>query len=216
MTTGKTIALTIQTFVSKVLSLIFNTLSSFVIAFLPRSTCLKFMAAVTVCSDFGAQGNKVCHCFHCFRIICHEMISDAMTFVFWKLSFKPTFSLSSFTFKKRLFSSSLLSAIRVVLFAYLRLLIVLPAIMIPTCASSSPAFLTWCTVYISYIRRVTVYKFDISLSQFWTVHCSMSGSNCCFLTSIQVSQEVGKMAWYFHLFKNLLPFVVSTWAKVLT
>ena len=57
------------------------------------------------------------------------------------VSFKSTFSLSSFTFMKRLFSSSLLSAIRVVSSAYLRLLIFLPAILIPACASSSPAFL---------------------------------------------------------------------------
>ena len=65
---------------------------------------------------------------------------DAMILVFWMLSFKPTFSLSSFTFIKRLFSSSL-SAIRVVSSAYLRLLIFLLAILIPACASSSPAFL---------------------------------------------------------------------------
>ena len=56
------------------------------------------------------------------------------------LNFKPTFLLSSFTFIKRLFSSSLLSAIRIVSFAYLRLLIILPAILIPDCASSSLAF----------------------------------------------------------------------------
>ena len=61
---------------------------------------------------------------------------DAMIIVFWMLSFKPAFSLS-FTFIKRLFSSSLLSAIRVVSCAYLRLLIFLPAILIPACASSS-------------------------------------------------------------------------------
>ena len=54
------------------------------------------------------------------------------------LSFKPTFSLSTFTFIKRLLSSSSLSAIRVVSSAYLRLLIFLPAILIPACASSSP------------------------------------------------------------------------------
>ena len=66
---------------------------------------------------------------------------DAMILVFWMLSFQPTFSLSSFTFIKRVFSSSLLSAIRVVSSAYLRLLIFLPAILIPACASSSPAFL---------------------------------------------------------------------------
>ena len=54
MTTGKTIALTIQTFVSKVMALLFNMLSRFVIAFLPRSKYLLFfMAAVTTCSDFG-------------------------------------------------------------------------------------------------------------------------------------------------------------------
>ena len=67
--------------------------------------------------------------------------------VFWMLSFKPTFSLSSFTFIKRLFCSSSLSAIRVVSSAYLRLLIFLPAILIPTCASSSPAFLLMYSAY---------------------------------------------------------------------
>src|SRR5574339_568413 len=58
------------------------------------------------------------------------------------LSFKPTFSLSSFTFIKRLFSSSSLSAIRVVSSAYLRLLIFLLAILVPACASSILAFHT--------------------------------------------------------------------------
>ena len=65
-----------------------------------------------------------------------------MILVFWMLSFKPTFSLSFFTFIKRLFSSSSLSATRVVSSAYLRLLIFLLAILIPACAYSSPAFLT--------------------------------------------------------------------------
>ena len=92
-------------------------------------------------SDVGAQENKVSHCFHCFPIYlpwsdgtrCHDL-------VFWMLSFKPTFSLSSFTFIKRLFSSSLLSAIRVVSSTYLRLLVFLPAILISACASTSLAF----------------------------------------------------------------------------
>ena len=77
-----------------------------------------------MCSDFGVQINKVWYCFHCFPIYfpwsdgtrCHIL-------VFWMLSFKPTFSLSSFTFVKRLFNSSSFSAIRVVSSAYLRLLI---------------------------------------------------------------------------------------------
>ena len=65
---------------------------------------------------------------------------DAMIFVFWMLSFKPTFSFSSLTFIKRLFSSSLLSAIRMMSSAYLWLLIFLPEMLIPAYASSSPTF----------------------------------------------------------------------------
>ena len=99
------------------------------------------MAAVTICSDFEAEGNKVSHCFHCFPIYLQWSDgTDAMILFFWILSFKPTFELFSFTFIKRLFSSSMLSAIRVVSSAYLRLLIFLPAILIPAWASSSPAF----------------------------------------------------------------------------
>ena len=63
MTTGKTIVLTKRTFVGKVMSLLFNMLSRLVITFLPRSKHLNFMAAITICSDFGAQKNKVSHCF---------------------------------------------------------------------------------------------------------------------------------------------------------
>ena len=148
MTTGKTIALTTWTFVSKVMSVLFNALSRFVIAFLPRSKPFNFMAAVTIHSDFGAQENKVCHCFHCFPIYmpwsdgtrCHDLS-------FWMLSLKPAFSLSSFTFIKRLLSSSSLSAIRVVSSAYLKLLIFLPAILIPICSSFSLAF---CMIYSAY------------------------------------------------------------------
>ena len=58
MTTGKTIALTKQTFVGKVMSLLFNMLSRLVITFLPRSKHLNFMAAITICSDFGAPKIK--------------------------------------------------------------------------------------------------------------------------------------------------------------
>ena len=59
MTTGKTTALTKRTSVGKVMSLPLNMLSRLVITFLPRSKCLNFMAAVTICSDFGPQKNKV-------------------------------------------------------------------------------------------------------------------------------------------------------------
>jgi len=68
MTTGKAIVLSMWTFVGKVMSLLFNALSRFVIAFLPRSKRLNFMAAVTICSDFGAQENKISHYFPCFPV----------------------------------------------------------------------------------------------------------------------------------------------------
>ena len=80
--------------------------------------------------------------------IWHEVMAPcAMILVFWMLSFKPAFSLSSITFFKMLFSSSSLYAIRVVSSAYLRLLIFLLAILIPACASSSPAF---CMIHSAY------------------------------------------------------------------
>ena len=80
--------------------------------------------------------------------ICHDVVGlNAIILVFWMLSFKLAFSLSSFTFIKSLFSSSLLSAIRVVSSAYLRLLIFLPAVLIPACASLSPAFLIMYSAY---------------------------------------------------------------------
>ena len=80
--------------------------------------------------------------------ICHEVMGpDAVIFVFWTLSFKPAFLLSSFTFTRKLFGSSLLSAIRVVSSPHLRLLIFLLAILIPAYASSSPAF---CMMYSAY------------------------------------------------------------------
>src|SRR5574340_282733 len=124
------------------------------------------------------------------------------------LSFKPTFSLSTFTFIKRLLSSSSLSAIRVVSSAYLKLLIFLPAILIPACALSSPAF---CMIYSAYKLNKqgdNIQPCHNSFSNLVPVHCSMSSSNCCFLTYIQVSQETGKVVWYSHLFKNFLQFVV--------
>ena len=71
MTTGKTIALTRWTFVGKLMSLLFNMLFRLVITFLPISKLFfffHFMAAVTICSVFGAPQNKASHCFHFFPI----------------------------------------------------------------------------------------------------------------------------------------------------
>ena len=142
MTTGKTIVLTRWRFVDKVMYLLFNMISRLVITFLPRSkrlliSWLQSPSAVIleppkIKSDAVSTVSPS---------ISREMMGpDAMIFVFWMLSFKPTFSLYSLTFIKRLVSSSSLFSIRVVSSAYLRLLIFLPEILIPACASSSPKF----------------------------------------------------------------------------
>ena len=118
-------------------------LSRWVIAFLPRRKCL-LMSRLQSPSAVILEPRKMksVTVSIIFPSICHEgMGPDAMIFV------KPTFPLSSFTFIKRLFSSSSLSAIRVVSSAYLRLLIFLLAILIPACASSSPAFLLMYSAY---------------------------------------------------------------------
>ena len=147
MTTGKTLGLTRRTFVDKVISLFFNMLSLLVITFLPRSKCLLISwlqsPSAVILEPQNIKSATVS------PSICYEVMrSDAMISVFWMLSFKPTFSLSSFTFIKRLFSSSSIFAIRVVSSAYLRLLIFLLAILIPACASPAQHF-SWCTLHIS-------------------------------------------------------------------
>ena len=146
MTTGKTIALNRWVFVGKVMSLLFNMLSTLVITFLPRS---KHLLISWLQSPFVVIWEpKKIKPLTVSTFICHEVMGpDAMILVFWILSFKPTFSLSSFTFIKRLFNASLPSSTRVVSSAYLKLLIFLPAILIPACASSSPAFLVMFSAY---------------------------------------------------------------------
>ena len=142
MTTGKTIVLTIWTFAGKEIPLLFNMLSTFVIAFLPRSKCL-LISWLQSPSAVILEPRKIKSVTVSIvsPSICHEVMGlHAMILVSWMLSFKPVFSLSSFTFIKRLFSSFSLSPIKVVSSVYLRLLIFLLAILIPGCDSSSPAF----------------------------------------------------------------------------
>ena len=106
------------------------------------------MATVTIHSDFGAQEEEICHYFHLFPFYlpcinearCHDLS-------FLIFSLKPALSLSSFTLLKRLFSSSLLSAIRMVSSAYLRLLMFLLPVLIQACDLSSQAFLMIHSMY---------------------------------------------------------------------
>ena len=145
------------TFVGKVMSPLFNMLSRFVIAFLLKSKCL-LISWLQSPSKVILKPKKIK--FATVSIfsppICHEVMGpDAMILVFWMLSFKPAFLLSSFTVFKRFFSSSSLSAIRVVSSVYLMLLILLPAILIPACDSTSTAF---------HMMSILVPKWSIRLS----------------------------------------------------
>ena len=122
-TIGKTIALTTWTFVSKVMSLLFIMLFRLVIAFLLGSKCI-LISWLQSLSAVILEPKKI----KCVTVstvspsICHEVMGpDAMILVFWMLNFKP---------------------------AYLRLLIFLPAILIPACASPAQHF-SWCTLHIS-------------------------------------------------------------------
>ena len=105
ISTGKSIVLTIQTFVSKVISLLFNMLSRFVVALsFKDQVFFNFMVAVTVCTDFGAQEKKIRHCFQFFSISlpwsdgtgCHDLS-------FLNVEFQASFSHSALPPSSRLF-----------------------------------------------------------------------------------------------------------------
>ena len=188
--------------------LFFNMLSTFVIAFLPRSKHLLISWLQAPSTEIlEPKSIKSANVSTFSPFICHEVMRpDAKIFVFWILSFKLAFSLS-FTLIKRLFSSSLLFANRVVLSAYLKLLIFLPEILIPACDSSSPAFLMmhsacklnkqgdnvwpWCTPFPILNQSIVP----------WPVQTVASWPAYKFFKRL-------KVVWYCHLFKNFPQFVV--------
>ena len=126
------------------MALFFNTLSRFYITLLSRSKRLLISWLQSLSTVILKPKIILYHCFYFFPSICHKVMEPIdMILVFWMLSLSQIFH-SSFTFIMRLFSSSILSAIRVVSSAYLRLLIFLPEILIPVWTSSSLAF---CMMY---------------------------------------------------------------------
>ena len=150
------------------MSLFFNKLYRFVIAFLPRNkrlliSWLQSLSTVTL----EPKKIKSLTVSSVSPSICHEVMGpDVMILVFCMLSFKPAFPLSSFTFIKRLFSSSLLAAIRVVSSVYLRFLYFSWKSWLQLVLHPAQHF-SWCTLHISLITRVTICSLDVLLSQFW-------------------------------------------------
>ena len=165
------------------------------------------MAAVTIHSDFRAQEEEICYYFHFFPFClpwsngarCHDLS-------FFIFSFKPAVSLSSFTLK-RLFSSSLLSAVRVVSSAFLRLLKFLEPVLIPAYNTSRLAFLLMCSGYRLNKQGdgrqpcrtpFSIQNLSVVLYRVLTVASQ----------PIHVSQETGKMVWYSHHLKSFPQFVM--------
>ena len=193
------------------MSLLFNMLSRLVIAFFPRSKHLLISwqqsPSVVILEPSKIKSVTVSIA---SPYICHQVMGlDAMILVFWMLSFKPTFWLSSFTFIKRLFSS-LLSAVRVV-----------SSNCMPEVIAISPGNLDSSLCFIQPSVSHDVLCIEVkhagwqytALTYFFPdlepVCCSMSSSNCCFLAYIEISQEAGQMVWYSHLFNNFPQFVVN-------
>ena len=218
MTTGKTIALTILAFVGKLMSLLFNMLSRFVIAFLPRSKHLLILWLQSPSPLILEPKNMKSDSFHFFLI--YLPWSDktwGYDLHFLNVDFKPAFSLSSFTFIKRLFSSSSLSAIKVVSSVYLRLLIFLLAIWSQLVSHPTQHFI-WCTLHM---RRYFANKglsnqgdgFSSSHVWMWELDykASWAPKNLCFWTvmlektlespldckEIQTVHPKGNQSWVF-------------------
>ena len=153
----------------KVVSLLFNTLSRFVIAFLLRSKHLFISWLQSPCAVIlePEERNSVTVSI-VSPSVCHEVVGlNAMILVFWMLSLKPAFSLSCFTFIKRILSSSLLSALgwchlHFLGYWYFSQQSWFQLVIYPT------KHLVWSTLHISLKSRVTIYSLDVLLWQFGT------------------------------------------------
>ena len=180
--------------------LLSNMLSRLVITVLPRSKCLLISWLQSLSAEILEPRKNSLSLFPVSPSICHEVMGpDTMILVFWMLSFKPTFSLSSLTFNKGLFSSYLLSAISVVSSAYLRLLIFLPAIEIPACASSSPVFLMMYSAYILNKQgdNIQLWPTPFPIWNQFVVPCPVLS-----IASWPAYTFLRRQVWYSHIFQN--------------
>ena len=159
------------------------------------------MAAVTICSDFGAPKIKSDTVSTVSPSISHEVMGpDATIFVFWMLSFRPTFSLS-LSLSSRGFLVPLyflpLGWCHLHIWGYWYF-----------CWQSWFQFVLHPAWHFAWCHRWQDTALMYSFPNMEPVHCFMSGSNCYFLTCIQISQEAGKVVWYSQLLKNFPQLVV--------
>ena len=191
MPSGKIIAMTLWTFVSKVVCLLFNTLSRFVTAFLQRSKHLLISWLLSLFPFFP----------HLFAVKtrCHDLS-------FLNSEFKDSFITFLFDLHQGAFFSSFsLCAVRVVSPTYLRLLMFLLAVLIPACASSSPTFPMVYSAYKLNKESDNIQPWCIPFP-IW----NQSVVPCPLLTVASwpayrflMRHEAGQVVWYSHLFQNL-------------
>ena len=201
------------------MSLLFNTLCRFFIAFLTRSNRLLISWLQSPSSVIFEPKNRKSATASTFplSVSLEKMGPDAMIFFFFFFNiYKPAFSFYSFTLIKGFFISSSLSAIRVVSSSgYLKSLVFHLPILIPTCNSSTLAFLMMCSAYKLNKHSDNIQPCPTPFSIPEPISCSTQGTNCCFLTRIQISQESGKMVWYSHLFRTFHSSLWSTQSRAL-
>ena len=161
------------------------------------------MATVTICSDFEAQENKACHCFHCFSIYLPWIDGTRG----YDLSFLECWALTQL-FHSPLSLSSRSSLVPLHFLHKGGVICISEVIDISlgkldsSLASSTPAFCMMYSAYKLNKQGDNIQPWHIPFPICNQVCCSKSSSNCCFLTCIQVSQEAGQVLWYSHLLKN--------------
>ena len=183
----------IATSVGNVMSLLLNMLSRFVIAFLPRSKCLLISRLQSWSAlVFEPKKIKFLSVSIFFSIYLPWIDRTRSMILLFECSVLRQLFYSSFTCIEKLFRSFSISAIKVVSSVYLRLLIFLKAILIPDWVSSSPA----ChRIYSAYKLNKQGHNIEPWRALFWSLNQSiiLSSSSWCFLSSIQLSQEAGKV-----------------------
>ena len=202
MTIGKSIALAIQTFVSKVITLSFNTLFRFVIAFLPRSKPVLF-SWLQWPSTVVLEPKKIKSVsFHFSPFICHKLMGPGtMILVFWMLNFETAFQ-SPLSPSSRDSLAPLHFCHYSVIFYICEVVNISPDNLDSSLCLIQPSIShdVLCIEVKEAEWQYTALLY--SFCNFEMVSYSMSSSNCCFLTCIQISQEAGQVVWYSHLFQN--------------
>ena len=166
LTSGKTIALARQTFVDKVMSLLFSILSRLVITFLPRSKRLLISWLQSPSAVILEPQKIVCHCFYCFSIYfpwsngtrCHD-------FSFLNAALSANFFTLLFHFHQEALWFSFTFCHKGGVICVSEVIDISPAGLITACASSSPEFLMMYSEYIYKLNKlVTAYSLDILLA----------------------------------------------------